>query len=86
MRMTGFSIYDKKAEAFGPPFFQPTPSMGIRTFGDLVKDPNSPFSKHYRDYELYKVGEFDDSTGTISIGAIISPVLLSTGVQALEFE
>ncbi|AXH74205.1 MAG: nonstructural protein [Microviridae sp.] len=84
MKLTGFSIYDSKAEAFTAPFFQPTPAMGIRTFGELCRDPGSPFSKHPRDFELFKVGEFDDSTGSFGAGGIITPVLLSTGLQALE--
>jgi len=84
MIATGFSIYDTKAQAYLPPFFMPTIGLGVRAFGDVLRDANSPLAKHPRDYELYKIGEFDDSTGHISQGAIVAPLLLVTGAQALE--
>lgn len=84
MKLTGFSIYDTKAEAFMPPFFMPSIGLGVRAFGDVLRDPNSPIGKHPRDYELFKVGEFDDSTGSVGSGSIVTPLLLVTGVQALE--
>jgi len=84
MKLTGFSIYDTKAEAFMPPFFMPSIGLGIRAFSDVLRDAGSPLAKHPRDYELFKVGEFDDSTGSVSTGSIVTPVLLSTGAQALE--
>jgi len=84
MTATGFSIYDTKAQAYLPPFFMATIGLGVRAFGDVLRDSSSPLSKHPRDYELYKVGEFDDSTGHLRMGAIQAPLLLVTGTQALE--
>lgn len=84
MKLTGFSIYDTKAEAFMPPFFMPSIGLGVRAFGDVLRDHGSPLSKHPRDYELFKIGEFDDSTGSVSAGGIVTPILLATGTQALE--
>lgn len=77
----GFSIYDTKAEAFMPPWFQPTVGLGIRMFSDLCRDANSTVSKHLDDYRLYKIGEFDDSTGDIG-NPNTAPVMLVTARDA----
>jgi len=84
MKLLGFSIYDTKALAFMPPFFMPSIGLGVRAFGDVLRDPSSPLAKHPRDYELFKVGDFDDSTGAIGQDGLVTPFSLCTGAQALE--
>jgi len=71
-----FSIYDVKAECYLPVFTYPAVGQGIRTFMDLANDPSHPIGKHKSDYRLYRVGEFDDTTGDI-VTAI--PTILCTG-------
>lgn len=81
MKTIGFSIFDSKAEVYGPPFFAPAIGLAVRHFGDLCRDPNSALSKHPGDYRLFRIGEFDDSTGVVGMGDIVAPVLLATGDQ-----
>lgn len=71
-----FGIYDTKAESYLPPFTAPAVGLGIRIFTDACTDPSSPISKHKSDYRLYRIGEFDDSDGSI-VSAI--PTVLCTG-------
>ena len=58
-----FSVYDSKAQAYLPPFYNPAVGSAIRAFADAINDSQAPFAKHAGDYVLYQVGEFDDSTG-----------------------
>lgn len=64
-RLQAFSVFDKVAKAFMPPFFIPNIGMAIRAFGDDVTRSNSHISKHPADFDLYHVGAFDDNDGTL---------------------
>ncbi len=59
-----YSIKDKKI-GFNSPFTAPNNYAAIRMFADTVKDENSMLAKHPEDYELYKLGSFNDDTGEI---------------------
>ena len=61
-----FSIFDSKAQMFNVPFFMTTTPAAIRSFTDLVNDPNTPVNKHPSDFVLYELGEFDDSVGKMT--------------------
>lgn len=61
-----FSVYDSKAEMFHVPFFMNTTAAGMRAFEQLINDPNSMPAKYPGDFVLYEIGEFDDSSGTVS--------------------
>ena len=60
------TVYDSKAAYHMPPFFVKTKNEAIRAFKDAVSDSRSPFHSHPEDFTLFLVGEFDDSTGTIT--------------------
>jgi len=77
-----FSIYDSKAEYFSAPYFYKTNGMAIRAFTELARDANSTISKHPDDYRLFRVGDFDDDTGTLTSGT--APMLLATGTEVVS--
>jgi len=77
MKFAAFSIYDSKAEAFSPPFFQPSVGLAIRAFEDMCRDESHPIGKHAGDYELFRLGVFDDSDGSY-VGEL-APVALVAG-------
>lgn len=92
-----FSIYDKKAEAYMPPFMMQTKGQAMRSFVDLVKDPQSSVNKHPGDFELYEIGEFDDNSclytqnlldvkeeSTGNTYKSVNKLLLLTAEQAME--
>lgn len=61
-----FSVYDKKAVAYGNPFYYHQKGQAIRGFEDAVNEPTSPFGKHPEDFALFHIGEWDDTTGVIT--------------------
>ena len=62
-----YSIYDSKAEAYLRPFFVPTKGLALRSVGDEVNNPSSNLHKYAQDYTLFEIGEYDDSTGIITM-------------------
>jgi len=59
------AVRDRAIDAFGVPIFVANVGGAIRSFGDEIKrvDPNNQMNKHPEDYDLYSLGEYDDSTG-----------------------
>lgn len=60
-----FGVYDLKACAYLQPFFSGNSGSAMRAFSDAVNDGTSPIAKHPADYQLFELGTFDDSTGSI---------------------
>ena len=75
MKLLVCSVFDKKVNAFMPPFFVRSQGEAIRSFTDACQDGAHVFCKHPEDYLLFQVGEFNDENG-----ALLQPV---TGVVAL---
>lgn len=65
MKYNMFSIYDEKAKAYLPPFILPEVGMAIRTFSDCINSRDHQFSKHPKDYTLFKIANFNDDNGHI---------------------
>lgn len=61
-----FSIYDEKAQEFGPCFPSQTPGAAERSLRDSMRNPDSPHGRYPEDYALYRVFDFDASQGVIS--------------------
>lgn len=61
-----FSIRDSKAEVFNTPFFQKTHGEAERNFKQLISDEKSTPHKYPDDFDLYHLGEYDDSTGKMT--------------------
>lgn len=60
------SIFDKKAEEYGPLFLARTDAVGARIFADAVtKGENSNLRLHPEDFALMAVGQFDEETGAL---------------------
>lgn len=60
-----YSVRDSKAEAFLKPFFAQKDAIAIRWLTAAAQDPEHEFNIHIEDYALYRLGEFDESTGEI---------------------
>jgi len=84
MKLHMFSVYDKKAAAFLPPFFLPTTAMAQRVFKDCVQDAEHQFGKHPEDYSLYFCGAFDDVAGCVDVMKEPEVVLTGLSVVALS--
>jgi hypothetical protein len=60
-----FSVRDAATETYNITFTAPTNAAAIRQFGDLAQDTNTNVYKHPDDFVLYRVGSWDDDTGTV---------------------
>jgi len=65
MKQVVVSVFDRASEAFGRPVFVPAKAAAIRSFTDEVNrdDPANDLRRHPDDFDLYILGEFDDSKG-----------------------
>lgn len=60
-----YSIKDTKADVFLPPFFMRTNGEALRAFDDCVQKSGTPLSDHPEDFHLFKLGDFDQDSGTL---------------------
>lgn len=58
-----FAIFDSKAEAFLPPFQQPTVGMAIRAFESAATNAQHDFCRFPGDYTLFEIGEWNQIEG-----------------------
>lgn len=63
MELKVYSVKDAKAEVFNQPFMAMTPGQAERQFETLCNDEKSFVNKYPKDYDLYYLGTWDDSTG-----------------------
>lgn len=77
-----FAVYDEKAEAFLPPFILPNVAMAKRIFSDCVNSDTHQFGKNPYDYTLFRLGQFDDSSGQFLLERSKQP--LGNGVEFIR--
>jgi len=77
-------VKDRAAEVFSRPFFVPHRNVAVRDFTDEVNRANgdNPLNKHPDDFDLYLLGQFDDSTGAFIREG--SPTVLVRGKDVLQ--
>lgn len=57
------SVKDRLANVYSHPMYFATEGQAIRAFQDALADPQNSMSKHPDDYDLYRLGVFDDELG-----------------------
>lgn len=75
MKLMAFSVRDNVAGVFSRPYFVPNAPTAIRAFADTVRRPDEGIFGHEGDFDLYKLGEFDDVTGVYE--GVVPPVFLA---------
>lgn len=66
MLKTLYSVYDKKSKIYAAPFMEVNDGTAIRAIQDLIASNNThPFARHGEDYELVRVGSFNEMSGHI---------------------
>lgn len=63
--LKAFTVRDQKAGTYNPPFFKKTHGEAIRDFHTVCNDPQSLINKFPEDFDLYQVGEYDQSLGIL---------------------
>ena len=61
-----YSLFDKKAEAYGTPFFTVNDATAIRMVSSLVLDRTTIVASNPEDFQLLHLGSFDDGTGELA--------------------
>lgn len=60
-----YSIFDKKAGVYAPPFAEANKGTAIRAIQDLVSRGDSTPAKYPEDYTLVQLASFNEETGEI---------------------
>lgn len=72
MKLSIFSMYDKKAETYANPVMFEKPLLAQRAIENLLMDGgDSELHRHPEDFTLFHIGYFDPDTAAIEV---ISPV------------
>lgn len=75
-----FSVFDKKAECFSPPFFLKATGLALRGFSDMINSgEQTQYSLHPEDFDLYELGLWDDETGKVE--QYTEPRMLGNGID-----
>lgn len=61
-----YAIYDKKMTNYGPPMPAHNDGHAIRLMTDFMSQPNSVFVRYPADFEIWKLGEYNNLTGEIT--------------------
>lgn len=64
-RLGMYSVYDVKAENYGPPFFVPSEVTARRMFEKLASDGESMVSRYPDEFKLVHLGFFDSDSGKV---------------------
>lgn len=65
MKRNAYSVYDVKAELYGPLFLLKSHGEALRGFQDLCEDKNTMPGRHPGDFKLVQLGTFDDVSGRL---------------------
>ena len=79
MQLKVYSVFDSAVGSYGHPMNFLTRGQALRWFGDEVQNPNSQFAKHPKDFTLFELGEYDDTTGVTT--NYEAKVALGTGLE-----
>ncbi|AXH75551.1 MAG: nonstructural protein [Microviridae sp.] len=81
MLYTVVSVYDRAADAFGRPIFVSSVGQAIRSFQDEVNRnaSDNQMYGHPDDFDLYRLGSWDDSTGKFE--NLLDPQQVAIGKQ-----
>lgn len=85
LRLGLYAINDITARAFSNPYVARTHEEAIRAFGNDCKNEQSASHRHPKDFELYHIGYFDQSTGEVG-GLNELPIRLSRAVDFVKLE
>lgn len=67
MKLKIFTIYDSKTESYAQPNFLINRGTFNRALLEAMNDPQSNLSKYPADFTAFEIGEWDDSSATITM-------------------
>jgi hypothetical protein len=78
MKINVYAIYDVAAAIYKSPFMMRTDGEALRGFMDLSVSGENEIGKHPEQFQLFKIGVFDDGSGLYSSN---TPTLLATAQE-----
>lgn len=72
MKLGIYTVHDAATMAYMQPFFARANGEALRSFASAVNEEGHSFNRHAADYTLFRIGEYDDSTGKIDACAPVS--------------
>lgn len=84
MIMKIFAVYDSAVAAYMSPFFMHSRGQALRAFADTAEDASSSIGKHPKDFTLFELGEYNDSTAGFSL--YDTPHALGVALELLSSE
>ena len=81
--LTIFAVRDSAADTFGNPFVVQHVGIALRSFQDEVNNPREGNTLHYhaKDFTLYELGTYDQSSGLITRYDIPKQIAHATSLQ-----
>ena len=61
-----YAVHDTKSHSYGPPMFFRHAAEAMRAFEQAANDDKTMLYKYPSDYELVRIGHYDDDTGTLN--------------------
>lgn len=83
MILVAYSIFDRKALQYHPPFFASADGSAVRSLQDLVNDLNTTIGRHPNDFVLFRIGYYDDNKGEIVGLAVLEHVIDAIALVAV---
>lgn len=79
--MNLYTIFDRVAQRHLPPFIAPNDDTAKRSVRASVngKDPN--LTEHHQDYDIFCIGNFDETTGLVNGFSPISHVCTASSLK-----
>lgn len=62
-----YAFFDKKATVYSVPFFFNHDVYAFRAASEIAKDPGTPMGRHPSDFDLVRLGVFNDSNGMFEL-------------------
>lgn len=81
MKILICAVYDRVAQIYGTPNFVQSKGATVRAFADQINraDENSQLYMHPDDFDMYYLGEYDDTTAEFTQAE--KPELLARGAN-----
>jgi len=83
MKLNAYTIYDVASGTYMRPFFAQADGMAVRSFKDIANDPQHDIGAHPEDYTLFRVGDFNERTGSLRGEGLEK---LATGLEMVSQE
>lgn len=81
MNLEMYSVFDVKAQAFGTPFAMQNDALAVRAFAEHCQNEEEMFFKYPEDFQLYRVGNFNQRTGETEG---YKPELITTAIEQVQ--